>query len=165
MISKKLSLILSSILFLFAGVVKAQNQIDRSAFYASMAADDINKINEQLKLVDALPTSEKDAYYGALLMKKAGLLKGVGNKLNVFKEGHKKLEAAITKNKANTEFHFLRLMIQENAPGVLGYKSDIQKDSDLIKKTYKDLPQVVQHAIIDYSKKSKILKPQDFNLQ
>ena len=114
MVLKKLSLILSSTFLLFAGAVKAQDQIDRSAFYASMAADDINKINEQLKLVDASSASEKDAYSGALLMKKAAFVKGPGNKLSVFKEGHKKLEAAITKNNANTEFRiFLRLMIQE----------------------------------------------------
>jgi len=165
MILKKLSLVLLTNFLFFAGTLKAQEQIDKSAFYASMADDDINKIDMQLKLIDASPITEKNAYSGALLMKKAGLLKGAGNKLNIFKQGHKKLEAAITKNNTNTEFHFLRLMIQENAPKILGYKNDMQKDSDLIKKSYKDLPQVVRHAIADYSKKSKLLKPQDFNLQ
>jgi hypothetical protein len=142
--------------------LKAQEQFDKSAFYAAMAADDINKVDEQLKAVEASSLSAKDAYSGALLMKKAGLAKGAGNKLNIFKEGHKKLEDAIEKNKPNIEFRFLRLMIQEHAPGILGYKSDIKTDGQLIKKSYKELPETVQKAIVDYSKKSKILNPSDF---
>ena len=84
------------------------------------------------------------------------------NKLNIFKEGHRKLEAVIKKDNMNAELRFLRLIIQENAPGILGYKSDLKQDSELIKKSFTDLPQVVQQAIIDYSKKSKILNPSDF---
>jgi hypothetical protein len=71
------------------------------------------------------------------------------------------LEAAIKKDSLNAELRFLRLMIQENAPGMLGYKSDIEKDSAYIRKSFKTLPEVVQQAFLNYSKKSKVLKPAD----
>ena len=96
-------------------------------------------------------------------MRKAGLAKGASNKLSLFKSGHKKLEESIKKNNSNAEFRFLRLIIQEHAPGILGYKNDMQQDVDYIKKSYKDLPQAVQQAISNYSKQSKILNPADFN--
>ncbi len=150
-------------MLLFAATdLRAQIQFNKAAFYSCMAADSINNVNAQLKIVDASSVPEKLAYSGTLLMKKAGLAKNPADKLGLFKSGHKKLEAAIQKNNSNTEFHFLRLMIQENAPGFLGYKNDMQKDGEIVKESYKDLPEIVQQAVKDYSKKSKILKPADF---
>ena len=67
------------------------------------------------------------------------------------------LEGAIKKNPDNAEFRFLRLMVQEYAPGILGYKNDTEKDSEYIRKSYKSLPGEVQQAIANYSKKSKLL--------
>jgi len=159
---KMIRLILLSVMVLCSPVLKAQEQFDKSAFYDSMAKDDVTKIDEQLKLVKLSSSADKTAFEGTLLMKKAALVKGASSKLKLFKEGHKKLEDAISKDNLNPEFHFLRLMIQEHAPGFLGYKNDLQKDSDLIKKSFGDLPEVVKHAISDYSKKSKILDPSDF---
>ena len=79
-------------------------------------------------------------------------------KLHYFKEGHVLLEEAIKKDPDNAEYRFLRLMIQEHAPGVLGYKKNIENDSELVRKYYKTLPKDVQLAIVDYNKKSKVLK-------
>jgi len=59
-------------------------------------------------------------------MKKAGLVAGVGNKLKVFKTGLQELEASIKQDNTNAEYRFMRLMIQENAPGILGYKKEIK---------------------------------------
>ncbi|MBS1974818.1 MAG: hypothetical protein JST13_10730, partial [Bacteroidetes bacterium] len=140
----------------------AQSSFDKPAFYAVMSANDTFSINEQLKKAGALPIIEKDAFTGALLMKKAGLIKGASYKLNLFKTGRKKLEAAIQENSSSAELRFLRLMIQEHAPGALGYKSDLQRDSEFIKKNYRALPLAVQQAVISYSKTSKTLSHSDF---
>ena len=141
----------------------AQIPFDKARFYLSIEGTDTAKINEEIRIVNASSIKEKKAYSGALLMRKAGLVKSPPQKLNLFKSGHKKLEAAIKETDGDAEFYFLRLMIQENAPGILGYKSDTGKDSEIIKKNFKDLEPVVRHAIANYSKKSKILKPEDFN--
>ena len=67
-------------------------------------------------------------------MKKAGIINGAGKKLNLFKAGRKKLEAEIKKDSSNVELRFLRLMTQENAPGILGYKNELQTDREYIRK-------------------------------
>ncbi len=151
-----------SLLFLLLAISMPANAqktgFDRSAFYHAMASDNLDEINTQLTIIKGLSFNEKDAYEGALLMKKAGLVKKAKEKLSLFKSGRAKLEASIKKENTNTEFCFLRLIIQEHAPKMVNYRSELENDSLLIRTNYKQLSQVVQQAIIDYSKKSKVLK-------
>ncbi len=133
----------------------------KSIFYSAMAGSKEDAVNKQLDLLKTSTISEKQAYEGALLMKKAGIVGGAKKKLDLFKEGHKKLEAVLQKDSSNVEYRFLRLMIQEHAPGILGYKKDLEQDKLYIKNNFKKLPPVVQEAARDYSKASKILKPGD----
>jgi hypothetical protein len=132
--------------------------IDRPAFYKAMEENNRGLVNEQLKVLDSAPETERQAFMGAMLMKKAGFRAPPPIKLRTFKSGHKMLEAAIKQDPVNAEFRFLRLVVQEHAPDVLGYKKDIQTDTEYIRKYYKSLPDEVQRIIEDYSKKSKFLK-------
>ena len=61
-----------------------------------------------------------------------------------------------------TARRFLRLIIQENAPKIVHYKSELKNDSELIIKSFNKLAPVVQQAVRDYSKNSKFLNPSDF---
>ena len=152
-----------SLFVLFSMVsVKASTQkagFDRSAFYSAMAANDLESVNSQLAIVRTASINEKEAYEGALLMKKAGLVSKAKEKLSLFKAGRSKLEASIKKDNTNTEYIFLRLIIQEHAPKAVNYRNNIETDIAAIKSNFKSLPPVVQQAINDYSKKSKVLKP------
>ncbi len=154
---------LISLFFVFVVFVVRANTLnsgfDKSAFYNAMASDNMETINNQLALLKASAVNEKDAYEGALLMKKAGLVTKAKEKLSLFKAGRLKLEAAIKKDRENAEFSFLRLIIQEHAPKLVDYSDNIQSDVAAIRSNFKTLPQVVQQAISDYSKKSKVLKP------
>jgi hypothetical protein len=160
--------IVFSLLFIvpliFAQAKNVPQNFDRVAFYAAMASGKLEEINAQLDIINKSSFAEKIAFEGTLLMNKAGLISGAGNKLSTFKAGHKKLEAEIQKDSSNAEFRFLRLMIQEHAPGFLGYKSELQNDKEYIRKNFKKLLPAVQHAVTDYSQKSKILKPADLTL-
>ena len=151
-----------SLLILFSvTIVKGNTQkagFDKSVFYSAMAANDIEAINIQLSIVRNSSISEKEAYEGTLLMKKAGLVTKAKEKLSLFKAGRLKLEAAIKKDNANTEFIFLRLIIQEHAPKIVNYNTNLENDASAIRANFKTLPQAVQQAISDYNKKSKILK-------
>lgn len=131
---------------------------DKAAFYSAMASDNLEVLNAQLNIVKAASITEKEAYEGALLMKKAGMVTKVKEKLSLFKTGRSKLEASIKKG-GNTEFNFLRLIIQEHAPKGLDYHQNIESDVTVIRSNFKMLSTVVQQAINDYSKKSKVLKP------
>jgi hypothetical protein len=141
---------------------RIRQDFDRSAFYSVMASGDIERINRELNLAGASSVMEKEAYEGALLMKKAGLVAIPAEKLKFFKAGRIKLETSLIKDSTNGEYHFLRLTIQEHAPRIVKYAADLEKDSQYIHKTFKNLSPVVQQAIIDYSKHSKTLRPEDF---
>ena len=152
------------IIFLSSAMaLNAQNGFDRAAFYDAMSKKNLEQVNGQLAIVGKTSITEKQAFEGALIMKKAGLISGAGKKLNTFKDGARKLEASLQKDSGNAEYRFLRLMIQENAPGILGYKDDLKKDSEYLRKNFKSLPQEAKDAVIDYSKNSKILRSEDFN--
>ena len=135
---------------------------DKPSFYAVLKSGKVAGINEQLDFLSTSSIGEKDAYEGALLMRKAGLVKLPSEKLKLFKKGRIKLESALLKDNGNGEYHFLRLIIEEHAPKIVKYHTDIETDKQDIIKTFKNLPRAVQQAIIDYSKNSKVLSPQDF---
>lgn len=156
-----IKIFLNLLLLFFTLGVKAHSPkagFDKSAFYNAMAANDVNSINAQLTVVKTSSINEKEAYEGALLMKKAGLMTRPAEKLSLFKAGRLKLEAAIKKDKENAEFSFLRLIIQEHAPKIVEYRNNIDADISTIRSNFKTLSPVVQQAINDYTKKSKVLK-------
>ena len=152
--------------FILPGMTVQGRQIlqtfDKSSFYKVMASGSLENINGELIIVATASIPEKEAYEGALLMKKAGLLNKPADKLKFFRSGCIKLESALIKDSTHSEYHFLRLTIQEHAPRKVKYFKDLEKDSHYIQITFKDLSPVIQKAISDYSKNSKILRPEDF---
>jgi hypothetical protein len=135
---------------------------NKQAFYDTMASGNLAGIDAELINVGVSSIVEKEAYEGALLMRKAGLMTRPADKLKSFKAGRVKLETSLMKDSSNGEYHFLRLTIQEHAPGIVKYHSELKKDSQIIHNTFKNLSPIVQKAIIDYSKNSKILRPEEF---
>ena len=154
-------IIFNIFLICFAGSVFATPppafDLNRTSFYKAMQSDNKTLVDAQITALNS-PASANNAFLGAMTMRRAGIGGNPASKLKLFKKGHKLLEAAIEQDPNNTEFRFLRLMIQENAPGILGYKVDEEKDSEFIRKTYKTLPEDLQKTIADYNKKSKVLK-------
>jgi hypothetical protein len=94
-------------------------------------------------------------------MRKAGFVKGVGGKLKTFKKGVQLLDDEIKVNPANTEFRFLRLTIQEHAPGILMYNSALDEDKQAIVSGYSKLNADLKDVISDYAKDSRVLKGSD----
>ena len=132
-------------------------RMDKAAFYAIMSSGGKEDIEKEL----ALLTADEQGYAGALIIRKAGLPKAK-DRLKLFKEGRAKLEFALANDPDNTELHFLRLTIQEHSPKIVKYHSEIEVDKFFVQKHFDKLSPVVQHAVKDYSKDSKILKPADF---
>jgi superfamily I DNA and/or RNA helicase len=133
---------------------------DKKHYYAVFASNDLNAINAELKLLASNPGHS--AFEGALIMKKAGIVGSPKDKLAFFKDGRLKLENAIKNNPNAFEFLFLRYMIQENAPGFLGYNTDLETDKKKFISHYADFEPVVQEAIRNYSKTSKTLSSVQF---
>lgn len=152
--------VMLNLLFILFSFVHAnsQNSIDRSAFYKVLASGTIVDLEAQLSTVEGSAINEKNAYEGTLLMKKAQLVSKPKDKLKLFKTGRSKLESSISSDKGNTEYRFLRLITQEHAPKIVKYRNNLEEDSKLIRSNFKDLSQILQQIISDYSKKSNILK-------
>jgi hypothetical protein len=148
---------LLSLLFTCLSVCAIAQKFDKAAFYQAIASKDSIKINLQKNLLQNYSLKEKQAYEGALLLKQAGLITAKKDKLTLFKSGKNKLENAIEKDSTNTEYRFLRLMIQENAPKILGYHKALEKDNIYIRKNFKSLSIALQEVVLGYSKQSKIL--------
>ncbi|NCD69283.1 hypothetical protein [Mucilaginibacter agri] len=154
------------VLVTLTGVVNATGllqKFEKSTFYQAMASGTLSEIENQLTAVASAPVEDRGAYEGVLLMRKAGLLSKPKDKLHFFKDGRIKFQTAFMADSNNAEFRFLRLGIQEHAPKVVKYSSNIQVDKAYIKEHFKSLSPVVQHAVIEYSKTSKVLHPEDFN--
>jgi hypothetical protein len=140
-----------------------QQKLDKAAFYAAMDSGNLEEVNKEIIIVEASSSPEKDGFTGALLMRKAGLVKLPAQKLKFFKAGRIKFDTAIATDKDNVEYHFLRFAIQEHAPKIVKYNKDIEVDKKIIIASYKNLSAVVQHAIMDYTKNSKVLHATDLN--
>ena len=130
---------------------------DKATFYSAIASGDIGKIDDELSVVRASDTKGKEAYEGALLMRKAGLLNRAKEKLATFKSGCIKLERSVAADSGIVEYRFLRLIIQEHAPKVVHYDKDRVKDSKVIIQSFSTLSPVLQKAILNYCPHSKLL--------
>lgn len=137
-------------------------KINLTDFYSSLESQDTAKLNSFLLVLENDSGLISQAYTGALLMKKSGMQKTAKEKLSMFKKGKALLEDAIKKENKNGEFYFLRLIIQENCPDFLKYKDNIKEDVDAVKQMYKKFSPALKQVVIDYSKKSKALKADEF---
>ena len=161
----KVKTLFALVLFLLGTVAfgKMTAKFDKARFYEVIKTGNNESIDEQLALLASSDIIEKTAYEGFLLMRKAGITARPAEKLKLFKAGRIKLETAMVNDNTNAEYHFLRLIIEEKAPKIVKYNKDLEADRQIVINEYKNLPTVVQHAIADYAKTSKILKPHDFN--
>ncbi|WP_031527619.1 hypothetical protein [Dyadobacter crusticola] len=140
----------------------AAAKIERSVFYKALSSGDESVIDKTISSLESeKSTSRNKAYIAALTMKKAGFVKGAGEKLKVFKKGAQVLEEEIKSNPDNAEYRFLRLAIQEHAPKILKYNKQVDEDKRAIVAAYNKLDPGVQTAVADYAKNSKVLRPAD----
>lgn len=157
MIQKKIAATIFILFFTVLNLVFAQSGFNKKVYYEVIASGKPAVLNQQLDLLKRLNGNERSAFEGALLMRKSALLTIPAKRLSMFKQGHRGLEAAISKNPGNVEYRFLRLMIQEHAPKSLGYNKNISSDSKFIKEHFRSEDPVLREAIVNYSKGSKAL--------
>ncbi|WP_353720881.1 hypothetical protein [Dyadobacter sp. 676] len=148
--------------FLLGATVSVRAQIDKETYYKALSSGQEESIDKMLaRLETEKATPKLNAYKGALTMKKAGFVKGVGEKVKTFKKGVHLLEDEIKNNPGNTEFRFLRLTVQEHAPGILKYNKEIDADKQAVVSGYDKLDADLKNVIADYAKDSKVLKESD----
>jgi len=121
------------IALLFPVMVLAQDLAAERELYP-LAHKDEQTAAELLKLTadadTAVPT--QTAYRGAALMIAAQFASGISGKLKLFNEGKDLMVKVVEAAPESVEVRFLRMTVQENAPGFLLYKGDLQQDKDFI---------------------------------
>ncbi|MDO6429990.1 hypothetical protein Q4E93_05310 [Flavitalea sp. BT771] len=142
--------------------VITHQDFDRATYYKVLKNGGLAEADRELSDLEGLRSPGKEAFRGALLMKKAGLLHKAKDKLDQFKKGRIDLETVIHLDSQNTEYRFLRLIIQEHAPKITKYHDQLKEDSEYVRQHYKELPGVVQRVVRDYSKTSAVLHAADF---
>lgn len=112
---------------------------------------------EQIKNVK--PTGALDmAYHGVYHMLWAKYLSAPLSKLNSFKTGKKLMETALKKRYGDPEIHFLRLTIQQHAPGILKYNKNIQEDIAQITKRWDTITSIpLKEQIKEFLVSNKLL--------
>ncbi len=131
---------------------------DFEKFYVIIQKNSKSELENGLKKISSISDLDvKNAYKGALQTKLAQFGSNPIQKLQLFNGGVENLEKSIKKNPNNIEFRFIRLLIQENCPSFLMYKSNIENDAQFISKNYKKASNYFQDCVFEYSKKSKYL--------
>lgn len=149
-------------LILTALCVSFRSDINRKQFYGALSSGSEDVIEKELKALDNQKESSLVlAYKGALTMKSAAFEKGVNHKVQVFKKGAQMLEGEIDRNPTNAEYRFLRLTIQEHAPGILNYNKNLGEDKKAVVTAFSKFEEDLKDVVLDYAAKSKKLRPED----
>ena len=102
------------------------------------------------------------AYKGASLTLQAKYAKTIKEKKEGFVNGVDYIEFAITKEPNALEPRFVRLGIQENAPKILKYRSNIEEDKAFLLKQFQHIPSKnLKEHIKDYILQSKLFTEEE----
>src|SRR5690554_3029227 len=120
----------------------------RSAFQkASLSEENTLAFSELIKADLNIDENLQTVYLGAAetLMAKYG--SSPASKLRLFKNGVAKIEEAVVAEPSNVEIRLVRLIIQDNAPSMLMYSGEIEKDKAFIIKHCKHAPSNVKKFV------------------
>lgn len=123
-----------TLLFLSVNSLFSQTSLDQIRLNYITAVSDENTCN---KMIEELQLKTNNAVYlGYLGGFQAIWANHVGNplsKLKTFNRGKANIEKSIKQDPNNPELRYIRLSIQKNVPGILGYKSMIATDTEFLK--------------------------------
>lgn len=102
--------------------------------YSTVVKSEANAKEFSAKMADISNSDDKTlvAYKAASILLISKFEKKIQAKMDRFKEGAKLLESTIKSEPNNIEIRMIRLSIQENVPGITGYKKNIKEDKNFI---------------------------------
>ena len=89
-------------------------------------------------------------YLASAIMQSAEYAFWPTKKLKNFNKGKKMLESFVQENPDNLEARYIRIFVQSEAPGFLGYKKEIEPDIEFVKLKINtsDLPEEYKNLIL-----------------
>lgn len=123
---------------LFTQPMFTQNMITlRKRFLKSASNKSICQILINDLRKETNKTTVELAYLGALETIWAQYVVNPLTKLRVFNKGKEKINKAVRRAPYNIEIRYLRLSVQQNAPGFLGYNDHITEDDNYLRDNIK----------------------------
>lgn len=108
-----------------------ENPLDsvRMAYHELKSEEAIERF---LKHVDTIDNRQLIPYKASAIMQKAEYVSSPFSKLKFFNQGKDLLEEYIKNNPNNIEARYVRIMVQSQLPGFLGYKNNMESDAAFI---------------------------------
>ena len=101
-------------------------------FYKTIQEDEQSILEKGLKELSTYKNSMLlQVYMGAIQAKLAQFERNPQQKISKFKQAVNQIESGIKKDPKNIEYRFVRYLIQENAPKILKYQSNLQEDKKI----------------------------------
>ncbi|TPG44614.1 hypothetical protein [Flavobacterium pectinovorum] len=125
--------------------------------YSSVTKSESNAKEFSAKLADVSDNDAKVlvAYKAASILLNSKFEKKLKDKMDRFKEGATLLESTIKSEPNNIEIRMIRLSIQENVPGITGYKKNIKEDKKYITEHYDEQNASLKEYLKDFILQSK----------
>jgi hypothetical protein len=129
----------------------------RRSYYLAVDSEKNFKAFESILIEFDNPDNTILGYIGMAFMLKAKYAWLPNDKWEYFNKGKKFLESAISKDPNNIELKFMRFCIQNNAPGFLLYKKNLETDKSYILKSFPaNLDDDLRYRISSYMLEEKI---------
>lgn len=125
--------------------------------YINVTKSESNAVEFTEKMA-AITANDDDilvAYKAASILVDSKFEKKIKKKMDRFKEGAKLLEAVIKKDPNNIEIRMIRLSIQENVPGITGYKKNIKEDKLFLTTHYNEQNTTLKEYLKNFITQSK----------
>ena len=147
-------------LLLWINFVGAQDLAAIRKLYPTVTKSEANAKDFTVKLANVSNNDDKIlvAYKAASILLDSKFEKKLQAKIDRFKEGAKLLESTIKSEPNNIEIRMIRLSIQENVPGITGYKKNIKEDKKYITEHYAE-----QNVVLKEYLKSFIFQSKSFS--
>lgn len=125
--------------------------------YTSVTKSESNakEFSEKLAAVSDSDTKILVAYKAASILLDSKFEKKLKDKMDRFKQGATLLESTIKSEPNNIEIRMIRLSIQENVPGITGYKKNIKEDKKYITEHFAEQNTVLKEYLKDFILQSK----------
>lgn len=125
--------------------------------YADVTKSESNAKEFVAKLAGVANNDDKIlvAYKAASILLDSKFEKKLSQKIDRFKEGAKLLEATIKSDPSNIEMRMIRLSVQEDVPGITGYKKNIKEDKKFITTYYASQSSALKAYLKDFVLQSK----------
>ncbi|WP_289664075.1 hypothetical protein [Flavobacterium panacagri] len=144
-------------LFLWVNFANTPDLASIRKMYSDVAKSETNAKEFVEKLSGVSNNDDKIlvAYKAASILLDSKFESVLGSKISRFKEGAKLLEATIKSDPSNIEMRMIRLSIQEDVPGITGYKKNIKEDKKFITTHYAAQGAALKEYLKDFVLQSK----------